>query len=126
MTAPGGRIGLGSSFCLRSGGSSFSLSLSASLVAPVDDVASARPLNVSSSVEAEVRPCEMLDISPSLINCSATSLSSSDMQLLIVGSGVGKTPEPGVALVEPCEGYPFPPRERRVLFAGVAYMPDCP
>lgn len=80
-------------FLAASGGSSSSLSLP-SLVAPVEEATSALPLKVSSSVDAEVLPWEMFDISPSLISWMATSLSSSDTQLPIVGSGVGSIPEP--------------------------------
>jgi len=115
LRAPG-RIGLASRFCRRAGGSSSSLSLSLSLVAPVEEAASALPLKVSSRVDADVRPCETFDISPSLINCNATSLSSSDMQLPTVGSGVGSIPELlfGVALIDClCGGYEAPPRVRR-------------
>jgi len=109
-----GMTGLASRFWRWAGGSSFSLSLSLSLVAQ-DEAASALPLNVSSAkVDADVRPWEIFDISPSLINCSATSLSSSDMQLPTVGSGVGSIPELLPVGVEPIDcllgGYDAPPR----------------
>jgi len=110
-----------SSFCLRAGGASSSLSLSASLVAPVEEAASAIPLKVSSSVEADVRPWDMLDIPPPRrISCMATSLSSSDMELATVGSGVGVMPRPGA--IAPF-AFPKLPRVRRDSSPGVAYMP---
>ena len=121
---PGGRMGLGSLFGRFASGASESLSL----VAPADDVASARPLKPSSRVVADVRPWDRLDMSPSLINCIATSLSSSDMQLPTVGSGVGRIPETLPFGVEPYELLDdgSPSWRRRDPCAGVAYKPGCP
>ena len=43
-------------------------------------------------VEAEVRLCEMFEASPNRMNCNATS--SSEMQLAMVGSSVGRISKP--------------------------------
>lgn len=97
LAVPGGSMGLESSLCLDRAGSSSSSSLksSPSLVAPVEEAASATPLKASSNVDADVRPWEKLDASPRRISCIATS--SSDMQLAMVGSGVGRIPGPLLA-----------------------------
>jgi hypothetical protein len=67
-------------------------SSSASSSSSSDEGASALPLKASSTVDVDVRPWEKFEASPRRISCSATS--SSEMTLLMVGSGVGRIPSP--------------------------------
>lgn len=75
------------------GGSSWSSSSLSSSLSSMEEAISAFPLNASSRVDVEVRPCvEKLDASPRRISWRATS--SSEMTLILprVGSGVGMIP----------------------------------